>query len=316
MVGNSLQTILGAGGAIGRELAKSLTLYTTNIRLVSRNPSRVNPTDELVKADLTQKEEVLKAVKGSTVVYLTVGFPYKAALWEEVWPQTIRNTIDACKEYGSRLVFFDNIYMYDPDHLDGMNEETPINPPSKKGVIRARIAEMVMNDVKSGKLTALIARSADFYGPGIEDVSVLTETVFKNLSQGKKAFWLGNPNQPHSFTYTPDAGKATSILGNTPDAYNQVWHLPTAPAPFSGKEWVEAIAKEMRVKPKMMAVPKFMVQLMGIFSPFMKEMNEMMYQYDKSYNFDSSKFEKRFNIQPTSYIEGIKEVVKKDYPTS
>jgi len=215
-----MQTILGAGGAIAVELAKALTQYTNQIRLVSRNPVRVNPSDELHSADLTNKEEVRQAVKGSSVVYLTVGFAYSAQVWQEVWPRTIRNTIDACKEHGAKLVFFDNIYMYDPNFLEGMNEDTPINPPSKKGQIRADVASMVMDEVKSGALTALIARAADFYGPGIRDKSVLTETVFKNFSQGKKAFWFGDADQPHSFTYTPDAGKATALLGNTPEAYN------------------------------------------------------------------------------------------------
>lgn len=309
-----MQTIIGAGGAIGIELAKALTQFTDQVRLVSRNPIRVNPSDELHPADVTQKEEVRQAVKGSSVVYLTVGFAYSAKVWQEVWPRTIRNTIDACKEHGAMLVFFDNIYMYDPDFLEGMDEDTPINPPSKKGKIRADVASKVMDEVKSGALTALIARAADFYGPGIKDKSVLTETVFKNLSQGKKAFWLGDSSKPHSFTYTPDAGKATALLGNTPEAYNQVWHLPTAPDPMTGKEWVEAIAGELGVAPKMMTVPKMLVQVMGIFSPFMKEMGEMMYQYNKSYKFDSSKFEAHFDLKPTPYHQGIKEIVQRDYP--
>ena len=308
-----MQTILGAGGAIGIELAKALPQYTDQIRLVSRSPAQVNPSDELHRADLTKKEEVRKAVKGSSVVYLTVGYPYNAKVWQEVWPRTIRNTIDACKEHQAKLVFFDNIYMYDSGSLDGMNEQTPIHPPSKKGKIRAEVATMLMDEVKTGNLTALIARAADFYGPGIKDKSVLTETVFKNLSKGKKAFWLGDAHKAHSFTYTPDAGKATALLGNTPEAYNQVWHLPTARDPLTGKEWVEAIASEMDVPRKMMTVPGFMVQLMGIFSPFMKEMGEMMYQYNKTYNFDSSKFEEHFDIQPTPYHQGIKEIVQRDY---
>jgi len=309
-----MQTILGAGGAIGVELAKALIQYTDLIRLVSRNPVRVNPSDELFQADLTNKEEVRQAVKGSSVVYLTVGFAYSAKMWQEVWPRTIRNAIDACKEHGAKLVFFDNIYMYDEHYLDRMDENTPVKPPSKKGKIRADIASVVMDEVQSGALTALIARAADFYGPGIRDKSVLTETVFKNLAQGKKAFWLGNVHQPHSFTYTPDAGKATALLGNTPEAYNQVWHLPTAPDPMTGKEWVDAIAEVMGVKPKMMVAPNMMIKFMGLFSPFMKEMGEMMYQYNKSYKFDSSKFVAHFNLKPTPYRQGIKEIVERDYP--
>lgn len=223
------------------------------------------------------------------------------------------NVIKACTEHNCKLVFLDNIYMYNKEDLDGMDEETPYNPSSKKGLIRKEVANMILEGIKDGKLTALIARSADFYGPTIPENSVLAETVFKTLSQGKKANWMSTLKFKHSFTYTPDAAKATAILGNTDDAYNQVWHLPTASDPFTGKEWIDEIARELNVTPKIQVAPIFLIRIMGIFSPIMRELAEMMYQYDRDYVFDSSKFEKRFNFKPTSYLEGIKEIVRIDY---
>jgi nucleoside-diphosphate-sugar epimerase len=311
-----MQTILGSGGAIGIELAKSLKEFTNEIRLVSRNPKKVNDTDELMSADLLNATNVQKAVQDSSVVYVTVGFPYGLKVWKESWPKFTTNVIEACKEHNCKLVFFDNIYMYDSNHLNGMTEETPINPPSKKGKIRAQIAKMIMDEVEAGKLTALIARSADFYGPSIQNTSMITETVFKPFSNGKKANWMGSADFKHSFTYTPDAGKATAILGNTEDAFNQVWHLPTASNPLTGKGWTETIAKELDVKPKYQAAPKFIVRIIGLFNPIMREMVEMLYQYDRDYVFDSSKFEKRFDFKPTPYLDGIKEIVEIDYQSS
>ncbi len=308
-----MQTILGSGGAIGFELAKSLKEYTSEIRLVSRNPKKVNETDELISADLLEIADVRKAVAGSSVVYLTAGIQYSAKLWDQNWPRIMRNVISACMESNVKLVFFDNIYMYDPGYLDGMNEETPVNPSSEKGKVRAKIANMILDEVKKGNLTALIARSADFYGPGIKNTSMLNEMVFKPLSKGKAANWMMSANFKHSFTYTPDAAKATALLGNTADAFNQVWHLPTASNPYTGKEWIEKIAKELDVKPRYQVAPKFLVSIMGWFMPIMKEMVEMLYQYDRDYDFNSSKFEKKFKFQPTSYWDGIREVVHADY---
>jgi len=308
-----MQTILGSGGAIGVELAKALPEYTNEIRLVSRNPQKVNATDQLFPADLSDSEQVRKAILGSSIVYVTVGFPYSLKVWQESWPKFIDDVIGACIAFNSKLVFFDNIYMYDPNFLNGMTEETPINPPSKKGKIRAEILQKIMDEVKAGRLTALIARSADFYGPGIKNTSMLNETVVKPLSSGKKANLMMGSGFKHSNTYTPDAGRATAILGNSESAWNQVWHLPTAKNPPTGKEWVEAFALGLGVKPKFQVVPKFMVQVLGLFIPIMKEMVEMLYQYDRDYDFDSSKFEKQFNFKPTSYSEGIKEIVRLDY---
>ncbi len=303
-----MQTILGSGGAIGTELAKALTKYTSSVRLVSRNPKAVNENDELVKCNLLNQDEANKAVKGSDVAYLTIGLPYKTKTWQEQWPVVVSNVIGACKMHKSKLVFFDNIYMLDPEHLDNITEETPINPASKKGKLRAKIAKMVMDAAATKEIEALIARSADFYGPGINN-GVLNEVVLKNLKNGKKANWLCSLDYKHSFTYTPDAAKATALLGNTDVAYRQVWNLPTAPDPLTGKEWVEAIAKELGVKPKVMVASKFMVKLVGLFNPIMRELVEMLYQYDRDYCFNSSKFNSAFDFETTPYKEGIRKLI-------
>lgn len=308
-----MQTLLGAGGAIGSGLATELKHYSNKIRLVSRNPEKINETDELVAADLLNRDAVSKAISGSSVVYVIIGFPYRLKIWQACWPKFMKDVIDACIEHDSKLVFFDNIYMYDPECLNGMTEDTPIKPSSKKGIIRAEIANMVLKKVEEGKLKALIARSADFYGPGIKQNSILTETVFKPLVKGKMANWMGSVNFKHSFTYTPDAARATALLGNTKSAYNQVWHLPTAPEPMTGKEWIEGIAHEFGVQPRYLTATRLLMKMMGLFDPILREMPEMMYQYDRDYIFNSNKFDRNFDFQTTTYSNGIREIIKSDY---
>jgi nucleoside-diphosphate-sugar epimerase len=308
-----MQTILGAGGAIGTLLALELRKYTDQVRLVGRNPVAVHESDLLFSADLTDQHQTDRAVEGSQIVYLTVGLPYTHKIWEKNWPVIMENTINACIKHKSRLVFFDNVYMYDPDALEPMTENNEINPCSKKGLVRANVACTLMDHVQNGNLLAVIARAADFYGPSVAGNSVLTETVFKPLSEGKKANWLGRSDKKHSFTYTPDAARATAILGNSPEAYGEVWHLPTAPNPYTGREWVEQIALELNTRPKYRVVGKGMVKALGLFSSIMRESVEMLYQYDRHYVFDSTKFEKQFNIKPTPYPQGIREIIESDY---
>ncbi len=304
-----MQAILGAGGAIGGPLAKALRGYTDDIRLASRHPEKVNESDELFAADLTIPEQVDKAVEGAEIAYLIVGLPYDIKAWRRYWPALMRNVIEACKTHGAKLVFFDNVYMYDPAYMDRMTEETPFRPVSKKGKIREQLVHMLMEEVEAGNLTALIARAADFYGPGIQS-SVLQEMVLKNQLQGKKAQWFARLDKNHSFTYTPDAGKATALLGNTPDAYNQTWHLPTSHEQLTGKQWIDLFARELDIEPRAQALPTWLVRLAGLFVPIMRELAEMAYQYDRDYFFDSSKFEKKFDFRITPYEEGVKAVVK------
>ncbi|MEO6732941.1 MAG: NAD-dependent epimerase/dehydratase family protein [Ferruginibacter sp.] len=302
------QTILGANGTIGTLLAKELTPYTNQIRLVSRNPKKVNETDELFFADLSNPEMVEKAIEGSEVVYLVVGFDYNTKIWREKWPKLMQATIAACIKHKSKLVFFDNVYLYDSKAIGHMTEDSPINPASKKGMVRREIADMIMNEVKAGNLIALIARAPDFYGPD-NDKSLLIETVFKNLKKGKRPNWFIDATKKHSFIYTPDAAKATAMLGNTSGAFNQVWHLPSDKNTLTGEEWVALFNREMNTSKKVMVLPMFMLKVLGIFIPLMREMPEMMYQYDRDYFFDSSKFEKHFDFIPTTYETGVKQIV-------
>lgn len=304
-----MQTILGSGGAIGNELAKALKNYTTEIRLVSRTPKKVNDTDHLFPADLTDRTAVFSAVKGSEVVYLTIGLEYKTKVWQNLWPPLMKNVIDACIEYNSKLVFFDNVYMIGGDNVKHITENSPISPTSKKGEVRAALDNLIFDQIEKGTLQAIIARSADFYG-NVKERSLLLEMVYKNLSQNKKANWFCNAKVKHSFTYAPDAGKAMALLGNTPDAYNQVWNLPTDSNALTGEEWINMFAREMGKSPKYMVLSKMMAYVLGVFIPVMKEFPEMMYQYDRDYIFDSSKFEQRFGVKPTSVRDGVKETLR------
>lgn len=303
-----MQTILGANGTIGKLLAKELITYTNKIRLVSRNPKKINPSDELFAADLTDISTVDKAIAGSQVVYLVIGLEYNKKVWREQWPKIMHAVINSCKRHNSKLVFFDNVYMYDIKGIPHMTENSPVNPPSEKGWVRKEINDMLLKEIKTGQIKALIARAADFYGPDCEK-SLFHLLVYTKLKRGKSANWLVDADKKHTFTYTPDAAKATALLGNTPDAYNQIWHLPTDKNALTGRQYVSLIANLIGKENKLIVIPNWMIKVMGVFIPFMKELHEMLYQYDREYIFNSFKFESRFNFKPTSYADGIAQML-------
>jgi nucleoside-diphosphate-sugar epimerase len=300
-----MHTILGANGVIARELSQALAAHASDIRQVSRNPRKVNPTDETFVADLLDAQATANAVAGSKVVYLVAGLQYSASVWQAQWPRVMRNAIDACKKHGASLVFFDNVYAY--GRVDGvMTEESPFNPISRKGEVRARIATMLLDEMRSGNLQAMIVRSADFYGPGAVQ-SFPHATVFERLKAGKTPQWIGNPDTVHTFTYTPDAGRAVAELARTTEAYGQTWHLPTTKEPLTGADFVR-LACDLAGRPfKMQVAPRWMLKLMGIFMPVLRENDEMMYQFEYDYRFDSSKIESALGLQPTPYRLGISE---------
>jgi len=304
-----MQTILGAGGAIGKELAKVLPQYTDQVRLVARNPKAVLGNEELVSADLLDLEATKAAVQGSDVVYLCVGLTYNIKVWQSSWPRIMANTIEACADAKAKLVFFDNIYMYHPSEMSNITEDSKKDPQSEKGKVRLGILNQLWAAHKEGRIQATVARSADFYGPNAGSVSVMEEAVLKPLQNGKAANWFASLKNPHSFTYTIDAAKGTAILGNSEIAWGEEWHLPTAKNPLTGKEYIETIAALVRAKPKTQVAGKGILRILGLFNPIMKEFVEMIYQYDRPYYFNSEKFESTFNYTPLSYQEGLKSLI-------
>jgi nucleoside-diphosphate-sugar epimerase len=297
-------TILGAGGAIGNELAKLLAAKHQPFRLVGRSPKAMPGATEILAADLTDTDQTIRAVAGSSVVHLLVGLKYDRQVWQDMWPRIMSNTIEACKRAGAKLIFFDNVYMY--GKVSGpMTEETPFNPCSRKGEIRAKIATTLINEWKAGALVAMIARSADFYGPGTQN-AVPSLLVFQPFAQKRKASWLVNDAVPHSFTYTPDAAQSLLQLAGRSNAWNQTWHVPTTPNPLTGKEFVALAAKEFGVAPRHRVLSRPMIRIAGWFDPLVAESYEMLYQSDRPYLFDSSKFSREFGFASTPYADGIR----------
>ena len=297
-------TILGAGGAIGGQLAKQLAAKGQPFRLVDRAPRTTPGATELVVADLTDLDQTVRAVAGSSVVYLVVGLKYDHAVWKELWPRVMSNTIEACKRAGAKLVFFDNVYPY--GKVSGpMTEETPFNPCSAKGEVRAQVATALIAAWTSGALTALIARSADFYGPDAVN-GVPDQLVFEPLSKGKKPSWLVNDSVPHSLTFTPDAARGLLELSDTSTSWNQTWHLPTAPNPPTGAELIAMAAREFGAASGHRLLGKGMIRIAGWFNPLIRESYEMLYQSESPYLFDSGKHARELGFAGTPYAQGVR----------
>ncbi len=301
-----MQTVLGAGGDIGRLLAHELTSYTNQIRLVGRNPKKINEQDELMAGSLLDATFVKQAIEGSEIAYLVVGLPYNHKIWQAQWPIIVKNVIEACLHHQCKLVFFDNVYLYDKHAIPHMREDSPVNPPSKKGKVRAQLVQMINDAIRKDGLNALIARSADFYGPGAAN-GILNILVLDKFKKGGTANWQSDISKKHSFTFTPDAAKATAILGNTASAYGQAWHLPTSHEQLTGRQFIELAAKLSNKKPKYSVLNKVLLTIAGLFSKTIAELVEMQYQNTQDYFFDSEKFESAFSLRPTSYEQGIRQ---------
>lgn len=300
-----MHTILGASGPIGQELAASIHRdFGSKIRLVARNPKKVNEADELLRADLLDAAQTRRAVEGSSVAYLTVGLPMDTKLWEAQWPTLMRNTIDACAASGTKLVFFDNTYMY-PQTSAPQTEEAPFAPSGPKGQVRARIARDLLVAMGRGRLDAMIARAPEFYGPG-KTQSITNNTTLEPLLRGKKARVFVRDDTRRSLIFAPDASRAMALLGHTDHAFGQTWHLPCDDDRLTYRELVALAADVFGVKPRHRVVPRWQLTLAGLFHPVARDAAELLPRYGADNVFVSDKFKAKFpDFGVTSFREGL-----------
>src|SRR5439155_22923588 len=144
----------------------------------------------------------------------------------------------------------------------------------------------------------------DFYGPHAR-TGIPSLLIFDKLAKGAKPMWMVNDSVKHSFTFTPDAARSLVLLADRESAWNQTWHVPTAPDPPTGKEFIELAAREF-ARPGYRVLSRPMLKVAGWFDSDIGELYEMLYQYESDYVFDSTKFVKAVGFQPTSYSDGIR----------
>lgn len=305
-----MQTILGANGQIAEELVKELYRnYTQELRLVSRNPKKIHPTDQLFAANLMDAEATDQAVEGSEIVYLTVGLPMNSELWEQQFPTMMHNVIEACKKHNSKLVFFDNTYMY-AKSSEPQTEASPFKPIGRKSSVRAEIANMLLKEMKQKSITAVICRAPEFYGPG-KTQSITNTLLFDKIKQGAMIKVPLRDDTLRTLIWTPDASRAMALIGNTTDAYNQTWHLP-CDEPITYKKLIEVADNSYKKEFPYRIIKMWMFNIGALFNKAAQELKELLPRYKYDNLFISDKFKQRFpEFRVTTFKEGV-EIIKEE----
>lgn len=303
-----MQTVLGANGQIANELVKELYKnYTQEIKLVSRNPKKINPTDQLFPANLMDAIATEKAIKGSEIVYFTVGLPMNSSLWEKQFPTIMRNVINACKKYNCKLVFFDNTYMYAKNSAP-QTENSPFVPIGRKARVRAQVASMLIKEMENKQITAVICRAPEFYGPA-KTQSITNTMIFNRIRRSKKPLVPLKDDTTRTLIWTPDASRAMALIGNTPNAFNQTWHLPCDMHPITYRTLIDMASDEFGKKVKYKVIKLWMFKIAALFSKKAKELEELLPRYKYDNIFVSEKFKTRFpKFRVTSYREAIAKI--------
>lgn len=304
----SNHVVLGTG-AIGRAVMTELVRRGESVRMVNRSGKMEEaPVGvDVIAADLYNPANVKEVTRGATVVYQTAQPHYYE--WPEKFPPLQKSILEGLTGSGAKLVIADNLYMY--GDVDGrpITEDLPYNAHTRKGKVRAELNQAAFSAHRAGNLRVSIGRGSDYFGPWGTDSS-MGSTVFHRLLSGKAAQVGGSANMPHTHTYIPDFGKALVILGERTEADGLAWHVPNDMPRITQGEMIKMAAEEARVPPKSQVAGKIIMSILGLFIPELKEGVEMLYEFEKPFVVDSSKFEKTFGVRATPMKEAIKETVK------
>ncbi len=301
MSSNNYHVIFGTGPT-GMAVMEELVAKGRQVRMINRSGNADVPAGVQVTAgDASNPEMTRELCKDATVVYNCTNPPYTK--WPELFPALQAGVLEGAAWAGAKLVVMDNLYMYGPTGGKPLTEDMPYAATTGKGKVRAKMAEELMAAHKAGKVRVAVGRASDYFGPrGL--VSAMGERVFYPALTGKGAQILGNPDLPHTQSYIPDIGKGLVILGEREEALGQVWHLPS-PKPVTQREFLEIVYKEAGHPLKMQVMPKFMLNGLALFVPTLREVKEMIYEFEEPFIMDHSKFDQTFGNIATPLDKAI-----------
>lgn len=289
--------VIFGGGQVGQPLARILRERGLRVRMARRSSGAPEGV-EVMRGDAADRNFCLEAARGAATVYHCMNPPYFARVWAEVIPKYVDNLISAAGSAGARLVVLESVYMLGRTGGHPMNEDTPMNPCSRKGEIRAREAERLFEAHRRGEVRATAGRASDFYGPGAT-LSHLGDQFWKPLIAGARGRVLVNPDAIHTYHYVPDVAAGLAMLGTAADdVYGKPWMLPCAPAE-SMRALVARFSRYWRRDIGLTMMPRWSMKALGLVVPIIREVNEMMYQWDEPFIVDDRRFRAAFTVEPT-----------------
>lgn len=302
-----LHVIFGTG-PVGTTLADELLARGRRVRLVNRSgKDQVAPGAELVKGDALKPQIVHDLTRGAAVVYHAANVAYQNQV--EIMPKMQQSILEGVAASQAKLVVMDTLYMYGETHGQVMTEDTPFKATTRKGRMRAELAQNYLKAHRDGLVPVTLARAADFYGPRVRN-SAMGDRVFPQALAGQRMQLMGNIDLPHSYSYIGDVARSLAVLGEHEEAYGRAWHVPVTPAEMTQRAMVQLIAQMLGKPVRILAFPKLAIQAFGLFDPFMREFVEMFYQYQEPQVVDARAITQTFGLTPTPVEDAIRNTLR------
>lgn len=294
-------------GPLGLAVMRELRRRGKRVRMINRS-SRVRFEKDLQTEvggiDAADPGQTREVCEGAAVVYDCIGLPYPR--WTE-FPSIAAGIVEGAASAGAKLIYADNLYAYGAVDRP-MTEDLPLNAATKKGRVRAGIAQSLMSAHNAGKIRVAIGRGSDFFGPFATDAAMMGSRVFGRALAGKSAQAFDDPDRLHTYTFIDDFGKALVTLGEREEALGKAWHVPSVPA-ITTRRFVAQVYEQLGKRMKLSVAPRFAIALIGRFDENVKELREMLYQFERNFVMDSSRYESVFGTRATPLDEALRQTL-------
>jgi nucleoside-diphosphate-sugar epimerase len=273
--------------------------------VINRSGTAPVPDDiEVLGGDASDPAFAIAAARGAQVIYQTLNPPYYQ--WVELFPALQASVLAAAQATGARLVSMENVYMYGRPAGQPLTETRPYAADTKKGMLRARMAGELLAAHEAGNVQVAIGRASDYFGPRGGAQSILGDRVIPAALAGKTAMVLGDPDQPHTYTYIPDIGEGLAVLGEHPAAPGEVWHLPNDPDTRTTRQLVEVIYRLAgQPKTKLRSTPALLLRALGVVNPTVRELLELQYEFQEPFIVDSTKIATKLDVHATPLDQAL-----------
>jgi nucleoside-diphosphate-sugar epimerase len=309
MKSDKTQLILGFTGGIGRAVALALNKRNIPTKALVRNPEKARKYAEglsnleIIPGDASVLEDVDRAMKDVSVVYYCVNIPYQA--WEKSAIKLFYNCLSSAAKHKVKLIFPGNVYVYGHAKYNPVNEIHPHAAHTKKGQIRMEMEEMMAMARKDQELDYTIVRMPDFYGPFV--INTFSEQLYINALRNKKLQWIGDLDAEIEMIYIEDGGEAMVMAASSDNSHGEVFNIPGSSVTTASKYMAE-IVKQAGSSSKITTFnSELLFNLIGLFSPIVREVKEMLYLKREKLILDGSKFKDKIGVIPsTDYTTGVR----------
>ena len=294
--------VIGASGGIGNSVTRLLAAKGEAVRAVNRSGKIDVPEGiEVVAADATDVTSMQKACEGAAVVYNCV-HPAPGEDYERFVTMSA-NILSGAEAAGAILILAASVYPYGKVDRP-MTEDMPDRPVEPTGELHAKGVKMAMEDHEKGRVRVSVGRSSNYYGPNAER-SYAGDLIFHNALLGESAVVIGNVDTPHTYTYVDDFADGLVTLGSREEALGEIWHVPCAET-ITTRQFIEMVYNEAGEEPKIRAGTRIPLTIMSLFSSKMKFALQVLYQFDRPFIVDHSKYDKAFGSDPMPHPEATK----------